>query len=437
MEFLQSFDKKYIENWKKLSMDLEEVKELKTTLNVDAKTIKELQALEQKDFAEAHYLDKRNAVSFALAALKTHEKNTKESTKLHRDTLAVLIAAANEKILSKKKIGPWLDHVISGERTLKEVKAFVVDWRRVRLWYNDIENQILEQKRDPQGFKRMPLEKFLEMSYKERLQYVQSAKWRLDNEKDIGPDTPIKDRKGKIRHALDQHDWEEAEYFLRQAWTLKKTEDDRAELQSMEKYLRAFAGGSKIELQAKRSGEEVRNAYEEIATLLSLLPIGLQPIYRKALSRGADCLQCVTTTVFNRTWCHERGYLTEALEEDLKQQSIEETAERLRPSGKGHGDGRQNANVDGFHQPAIRDKGIGPQNVFLSGSGADSFLEKADSNKYTWSFWYWTNLIVEGVSAGQNAYVATSLNYRFKRAARTLQRHGLFWSPVGPPLSLN
>ena len=127
----------------------------------------------------------------------------------------------------------------------------------------------------------------------------------------------------------------------------------------------------------------------------------------------------------------------EARKDAPHKRSIRETADLLSPTGGGHHNGRENMRADGIQQPAIRDKGIGPENLFLSGGGADAFVEKADANKSTWSFWYWTNLIVDGVSAGQNNFVAYSLNHRIKRAARTLQRHGLLWSEFGPPVSLN
>jgi hypothetical protein len=73
----------------------------------------------------------------------------------------------------------------------------------------------------------------------------------------------------------------------------------------------------------------------------------------------------------------------------------------------------------------------------MSNDGADAFVEKAHANRNVWSFWYWTNLIVDDVSASQNNYVSRNLNRIIKRGARTLQKHGLFYSPGGKPLSLN
>ncbi len=151
---------------------------------------------------------------------------------------------------------------------------------------------------------------------------------------------------------------------------------------------------------------------------------------------GAACLQCVTTCVYNRTWCQERGYLTEGLEDRLRTKSIDETENRLSHIGPGHGDGYENNHL-GFNQPAIRDKGIGPQNVFSSDTGADAFVEQANANKSTWSFWYWTNYIDKDVSAGKNSYVAYALNHRIKRAARVLDKHGMTYHSVGPLSSLN
>ncbi|MCI0705596.1 MAG: hypothetical protein L0241_31435, partial [Planctomycetia bacterium] len=404
---------------------------VKALTSTDMKDIAVL--LDEKKFLELHYTKKVSMLAEARAVLKAKKAG---KALLLKETRSVLEAAAAAGYISGTKVGPWLEHVIAGKRTLGELKDFVKDWAKVRYRYDEVSRKMSEGK-VPQGLQRISEETFLNLSYGQRLSYVEEAERRLHIETGTPKDTPIQDLKGKVRHALDTENWEEAEHFLAKAWPLAVSEEDIHELQSMEKYLRSFGKKSDAKEGTKDAGEEIRNAYKEIDTVLSLLPVGLQPIYRKALMKGADCLQCVTTTVYNRTWCQERGYLTESLEDRLREKSITETAERLRPAGEGHHDGVENNFIDGFHQPAVRDKGIGPQNVFLSGSGADAFVEKADANKSTWSFWYWTNLIVDGVSAGQNTHVAYSLNHRIKRAARTLQRHGLLWSEFGPPISLN
>ena len=130
-------------------------------------------------------------------------------------------------------------------------------------------------------------------------------------------------------------------------------------------------------------------------------------------------------------------YLTPELLAYLRDKSIEETKERISVSGEGHSDGYENNFVEGFQQPSIRNKGIGPQNLFMGQGGIDAFVEKAHANRNVWSFWYWSNLIMDGVSSSQNNYVSMNLNRLFKKNAKILQKHGLVYSPVGPPIGLN
>jgi hypothetical protein len=309
------------------------------------------------------------------------------------------------------------------------------DWAKVRHRYDKVEQAMLKD-RVPQGLQRMSEEKFLGLNYQQRLSYVEEAERRLHIQTSDPKDTPIQDAKGKVRHALDTENWDEAQYHLKRAWPLVKTSEDIAELQSMEKHLKAFSKKGDIEESRDNAAEDVAWARKEIDSVMEQLPPSYQKLYSKALLHGAACLQCVTTCVYNRTWCQERGYLTEGLEDRLRTKSIDETENRLSHIGPGHGDGYENNHL-GFNQPAIRDKGIGPQNVFSSDTGADAFVEQANANKSTWSFWYWTNYIDKDVSAGKNSYVAYALNHRIKRAARVLDKHGMTYHSVGPLSSLN
>ena len=426
----------YVSNWRKVHEKRNGLLKDPAIKTMTTKDIAEIQTfLDNKSFVALHF-DRKESLIAEIKAAITAKKTGKET--LLSETKGVLQAAASAGYISKNKIGAWSQHVLDGKRTLAELKEFVKDWAKVRFRYDQIGVKMLEGK-VPQGLQRLSEESFLALTYAQRVSYVEGVEQRLHMEKNQPKDTPIQDMKGKVRHALDMSNWEEAEHFLAKAWPMAESPEDIAELQSMEKYLRAFGKKSVVDKaeDGENADKEIAHANSELMRLMSLLPVGLQSIYRKALAKGADCLQCVTTTVYNRTWCQERSYLTEGLEERLRKKSIQETAERLSAAGEGHGDGAENAFVDGFHQPAIRDKGIGPQNVFLSAGGADAFVEKCDANKTCWSYWYWTNAIVNGVSAGQNAYVAYSLNHQFKRHARTLERHGKRFNPVGPLPSMN
>ncbi len=432
--FVKSQFPSYVKAWKKVHKERSDVLKDPLFKEITEKEFKKLSTFtDDTAFRALHFDTKEGMVAEARAAMSAFQRS---KLLLHSETKNVLGAAVSAGYISSTKIGPWTEHVINGQRTLQELKNFIKDWAKVRYRYDQVEQKMMKD-RVPQGLQRLSEDKFLNLSYAQRLSYVEEAERRLHIQVNDPKDTPIQDKKGKVRHALDTENWEEAQYYLGLAWPLAQSAEDIAELQSMEKHLKAFGNKSDTEEAGDNAAQEIRDAREEIDAVMALLPPSYQKLYSKALAHGADCLQCVTTCVYNRTWCQERGYLTEGLEDRLRKQSIEETAQRLSHSGPGHDDGYENNFVDGFNQPSIRTKGVGPQNVFSTDSGVDAFVEQANANKNTWSFWYWTNYIDKDVSAGKNAYVAYSLNHRIKRAARVLDRHGMTYHSVGPLSSLN
>ena len=432
--FVKSQFPSYVAAWKKVHKERDALVKDPTLKLVTEKDWKQLGVFtDDTKFRALHFDAKEGLVAEARAAITAHKEG---KLVLHKETRSVLQSAAAAGYISKNKIGPWTEHVLSGERSLAELKNFIKDWAKVRFRYDKVEATMLKE-RVPQGLQRLSEEKFLALTYEQRASYVNEAERRLHIQNSNPKDTPFQDAKGKVRHALDTENWEEARFFLSKAWPLAESSEDNAELQSMEKLLKSFGDAGDSESSSEDAAKEIAWAREEIDTVMALLPPSYQKLYSKALVHGAACLQCVTTCVYNRTWCQERGYLTEGLEDRLRSKSIEETEARLRPSGPGHGDGYENNFVDGFKQPAIRPKGIGPQNVFSSGSAAGAFVDEANANKNCWSFWYWTNYIDKDVSAGKNAYVSYNLNHRIKRAARALDRHGMTYHSVGPLSSLN
>lgn len=433
--FVKSQFPSYVTAWKKVHTERSTILKDPIFAKLTDKDFKKLSNFkDDAAFLGLHFDIKEGMVGEARAAIKAH---TEHKLLLHTETKSALQAAAAAGYISSNKIGAWTEHVLNGERTLDEMKAYMKDWAKVRHRYDSVELKMLKG-RVPQGLQRLSEEKFLGLSYQQRLSYVNEAERRLHIEVSDPKDTPIQDAKGKVRHALDLENWDEAQYFLGLAWPLAQTVEDTAELQSMQKHLKAFSRKSDVELNQENTAKDVAWARAEIDAVMEQLPPSYQKMYTKALGYGAACLQCVTTCVYNRTWCEERGYLDEGMEDRLRTQSISETEHRLSHIGGGHSDGYENNFVDGFNQPSIRPKGIGPQNVFSSGGGSDAFVEQANANKNTWSFWYWTNYIDKDVSSGKNAYVAYALNHKIKRAARVLDKHGMTYSPsVGPLSSLN
>ena len=434
--FVQSQFPSYKDAWYKVHNERQKIIDSEPLLKeMTNKDWKDLKTFTNNDaFTALHFDAKQNLVKEVRAAI-TAKKTGKEN--VLKEASAVLTSAVKLGIVSANKVGGWQELIMSGTKTIEQLKGeYLPRWTESSKKFERAEFLMLE-KGVPNGFNKLSKEQFLMLTTNRRENYVELVHQALREENLNRPDTPLKDMLGKVRHAFTTDNWEEAKYYLGLAWPLAKEDSDIRELQSMEKYLQSFGKNSEADTFNESADDAYRKAHQEIETVLHLLPASLQPVYRKALAKGPACLQCVTTCVYNRTWCEERGYLDGAIEEELREKAIIETAQRVRSGGDGHDNGVENNFVDGHNQPAIRDQGVGPQNLFMSGSGADAFIEKADANKNTFTFWYWTNLIVDGVSSAQNAYVSYALNHRLKSAARTLDSLGKRYDPVGPRFSLN
>ena len=80
--------------------------------------------------------------------------------------------------------------------------------------------------------------------------------------------------------------------------------------------------------------------------------------------------------------------------------------------------------VDDFDKPAINEEPTGAQNCCVSSSKASLIAETANANQDNMNYWYWTNVIVKGVAAGEYENVANNLRHKITRAARTLDANG-------------
>ncbi|MBM3231255.1 hypothetical protein FJZ28_02910, partial [Candidatus Peregrinibacteria bacterium] len=323
--------------------------------------------------------------------------------------------------VSRNKIGPWLEHVMSGKRTLAELKRFIGDWAKVRYGFDRTE-RAMNKGTVPRGFNRLTEEKFLGLSYEQRRSYVEEAERRLHAEGSHVPHTNFTVLKGKIRHALDTEDWDEARQYLQEAWKGNNSEEDIRELQSMENYLKSF--GKKEKKQEKKDPKtEVLRAASDIDGLLASAPDGLKPFYEKCLLYGGEATASMCQIIYNVKWCQDRNYLPDE-PNILRHRALRETEHRLSAAGDGHKNGLENNLVTGFNSPSIRDDGFGPQNMFATKDESQTVAQKASEHKDDFTFRYWSNLIVPDVSRGQYHFASTQIHWRLKRAARTLEAHG-------------
>lgn len=436
--FLKNFTSEYVSNWQALHEDLEKIEKIQKAFGIDEKTVKELSPLQKAGFEEKDYHDKRNLVSTALAALKEYMVNDEKLSEIRLAAENALRKAVKDGAISEYKVGPWLDHVVSGKRSLPELLKFIKDWEKIRAEYDTLEQKMDAMPRDPQGFVRISEAKFLLLSYEQRVSYVQEANWRVKHHLNQPLDTPIEDLKGKIRHALDIKEWGEAEYYLEKAKKIAMGNDIN-ELHSMEWNLENFRTDKEEKESTDKSldGQAVFKAHEEITAAIQLLPGPLRNLYSKALTRGAETFRCLRKTTGNVVWCADRGYLSEEIIDESRDKAESETRERMKVSGAGHGHGLENNLVTGFGKGAIRDRGNGPQNVHLTAGDEDAFVKEAEENKDVYSFWYWTNLLVKGVSIEQYRFVCEALHPILSKNAAILQKHGFVYTSSRPLVSLN
>ncbi len=421
----------YVKGWQTEHDKRKKLKENPLFKMLSEKDIKELSKFkDDTKFRNLHFDSKQNLNNLVKNALKTKSDSEK---RWFREVTNAIDSAADARYVSRDRVGELVQHMEEHGRTITEVKNFIKEWAKLRYRFDTIERKMLTGK-VPQGLNHLSEEKFLMMPYKQRLIYVADVESRLNMETSEVRDTPFQDAKGKVRHALDVEDWEEAQYYLNKAWPLAQSDDEIRELRALETFLRSF--GKDVPSKNEDAMEEINAAKKEIDEVLALLPTPLRPFYEKALIRGGECTRCVSTLVYNVKWCQDRGYLPSnpSINKDAAR---EETQWRLSASGPGHGDGLEHNRIEGLDGSAIKKEGWRPNNIYTSSSQADTIAAASDAHKNDFSYWYWGNLIVDGVSQGEYAYVSTQLNYRIKRASRTLDRHGLRYHSVGPLSSMN
>lgn len=408
----------YVAAWKAVKVDRANLLKDPVITKLTAEHVKHIKVFtDDKAFLELHHDKKLSLLSEVRAGI-TAFKAGKET--LHTETKSVLTTAATAGYISSNKIGPWLEHVIGGKRTLAELKNFVKDWAKVRHRFDKIELRISESK-VPQGLQRISLETFLNLSYDQRQSYVNEAERRLHIDSNEAGNTVIRDFKGKIRHALDSENWEEAKHYLVMAWPHAKNDDDIHELQSMENYLKNFGGKKEVSPDQEKL-PAIKSALQKIDSAYEQLPPEVKPFYDKAFLHDSNCAWCLGVMMYNVQWGLERGYQPQDLTK-VREQAARETPERMRP-GHGHSDGLENNLIDGHGRPAIREEGWGPQNICTSSSEAERIVDSANANKSNFSYWYWNNLIIKGVSSGQYANISYVLRRQIVSGMRTLESFG-------------
>jgi|GEM_PF-1098163 len=408
----------YVKNWEKIHKEYTDLKSQSITATLTKKDITKIDNFQSPEkFIKLGYKEKVNLVKEVQNAVKA---KTEGKEKIFQEIKEIVHAAAQAQYVSEHSTGSLVSRMMQSNRTPKEVEGFAKNWAKVRFRYDEVERKINDTK-IPQGFNRLSKSTFLGKKYKEREKYVKDAEERLDIESRPLENTPFANAKGKVRHALDNKNWAEAEIFLHNAWPLASSEKDQLELKSMERYLHAFKNTESND--DEKDTQSVSDAVQEISSSLSQLPAPMRAIYEEALKYNAGCVWTLGVTAANVQWCLVRGYLPRDLD-SVRDTARVETKSRIE-TRQGHSGGVENTMVDDFDRPAINEEPTGAQNFCVSSSKASLIAETANANQNNINYWYWTNLIVKGVSAGEYENVANNLRHKLTRSARTLEANGV------------
>jgi len=367
--------------------------------------------------------EKMNTINEALAAIEAQRTGR---TGLFVQAKQALEKAAHDEVLSKNKVGKWLQKIMESSAAPEKIAAFISgkgvsslpelvrNWTSVRRRFDKIECN-RRKKGTPRSFYFVSTEKFLDWHYAKRLAYVEEAERRFV---DISKETPILIN---IRHELDYQDWDAAEILIAQAEGMGLSSEDLEKVRSMRKYLKENKPKS-----AKPTRETPPNvAYAQLQEALASLPLPLAELCRKAIKAGK--FDCLSALMYNRVWCHVHHHLDENKEVRLRERAAEDTKRQLQ-SGTRKKERMLNRDVDAFKKPSIASYTYTnlnkPQILHTSMAGHDALIARMreeDSHRFR----YWSTLVPEDVPYELQAYAVNHTNRIIKRCLRALGPYGM------------
>jgi len=433
----------YFSSWKAECEKRDELMKSKVVKSITKKEVPNIKDfLDQGKFLKLHF-DKRKDLNAQVNAAVISKENRMSS--LYEQATTLLESAVAAKVMSKDKIGVWLERIFGGSHTPEEIEKFIderldkfyiANWTKVRYRYERTERE-MDKSKVPQGFRRLTDEQFLKLSYQQKESYVEEAERQLHIEKtNVSKDPEMENLKRKIRFNLASQDWETAEELIEEAE--KKAEgEDIYEIRSMKRYLKNFR---KDEDKKEQPGREVNEALESMRSSLAMLPTSMQKLYLSAIMRGQGCLDSLRSLTYNRIWCQRHGYLTERKEEIMRQNAKHDTEVVLQEGHKRKGlENIDLRSVDSSDRRAAMrnyDGDWAPTVIHYNDSCRDELLNKMQA----WqghAFDYWTTLIPDDITMAQQYEMVFQHNPVFKKGMRTLKKHGFAFTLHGPPISLN
>jgi len=388
-------------------------------------------------FVQLHF-DQRKSLNAKVAAALTTVKNADLQT-LHTRAKNMLDAAVKAKVMSPTKLGQWMERIFKKkdatpqqiEKFLStDLRQFISNWAKVRTDFDWTEAE-MKKEGVPQGLHRLTSDQFLALTFDQRESYVEQAKIRLATQRPESS-AQLKDLTLGIRHALDSKDWDDADSLLKKAWSIAK-EEDRFELESMDRYLKAFR---EKEQEKQQPMEDATKTLSEMRTAFSQIPSSLQPLYLKAMNDGYDCATRLFQLIYNRKWVRDNGYSTNGSEKESEMQAEEETKYRAEGHHGKKGMERIKLGVvtSPEHSPAVRryDQGEwAPTFIHMPPGTQDQMFSILKERKESYSFGYWTTLLPTDVTYEEQVFLVQHVNWVLKRGMRKLSEQGKTFSLIG------
>ncbi len=392
--------------------------------------------LTNEKFVTLHWTRRADLVAAVNAALTAKERNMGN---LHANAKEKLESLASEYILSRSKIGRWMQRIFAKDNKEEKIRTFLFteetnslhalakSWREAKQHFDKIEAK-RERLGTPPSFRFVSIDVFLGWSFDKRTSYLTEADNRFSSFENERYDFL------QIRHALDSKDWEEAGDLIAQAKKKKLTKPDEAKLASMESFFRAHSK------QAPKAKEKQTESPDDVLSKMrnALNQIGYASIkdrYVHAMNHDYSTLWALCTMYYNWQWCRERGYSSDEMDASLKENAKEQTYDHIE-HGQPKGHVINEMTSDTSMKPAARDDQHtkSAQGIFVDETTDNSVLiEKfVKPNRYNRAVWYWTRFMEKNIPYGHMQYVIQHVHPVIKSGMRKLDEMGVRYTDSGP-----
>ncbi len=425
-------------NWERIAHDAKAVKELEMKLRLtpeELQSIPPLRALHAPSFRDGSlsYADRRTIVDAALKYLRA-----RLSKQAAGEPLAQSITSLQKRIQEKMKAVDAVPEIRSTirshvERTFKNkekantaddyqsfLREVLSEWPRIQQFAQ------LEERRKKEGTR--PNFKFVQFSvFFFDWSNGQQQTYLQEGERSFIDVLKTKGIVLKIRHELSAEDWDEAEALISEAKLVKNlTEEDRADIRSMEAYLHEHSGG-KRRFNSKEQPDPATIYGRMHQALRGISSASVRRRYELACSYDYQTAWAYMTQVYNWKWCRLHGYSTDEVDEGFRRRAKAETYQHLK-HGQPRGYANNDFSGDTSRQPAARSE-HGTRSPSVTNIDAstdnDALIKFVHRNNDNRSVWYWNRFVTKNFTYNQTLHVIDNIHPVLKWGMRELKKLNL------------